>query len=426
MPLASTRSRTSSAAPISGIGLLVDPDLVRCLEGDRAHRGANRIARATGPAAGRQPGVEDPTGVFSPRWIWKRSERALGARRDGDPRLERELLLEVGRVDVLEGDVVAFDQLDEDLDELGVELFAGDAAQLDDRVVRGHRRAVGVAGGHHVVGVGDGDDPRELRDFLALEAARIAFAVDPLVVGEDDVGDRAVAVQRGDDAGALLRVALDQHPVLVGERHVGLEDAVGEDELADVVQQRGDVDELLFLFREAGAVGDRPRVAGDRRRVAGGHLVPQVERAQQGAQHADLEAGQLLAAHLELPGPLLGLQQGAEQVLEGDEDDAEQGDPGEADLDVDEGDPDGHQGRRELRGKQRDQHRADFLDEGAALQVVGVGADHQEVHRDARRRRRRRRGRRRPSSAVVIPVASMISWKATPTTSGKVDEGQRR
>ena len=44
----------------------------------------------------------------------------------------------------------------------GVELFAGDPAQLEDRVVRGHRRAVGVARGHHVVGVGDGDDPRQL------------------------------------------------------------------------------------------------------------------------------------------------------------------------------------------------------------------------------------------------------------------------
>ena len=233
---------------------------------------------------------------------------------------------------MLEGDVLALEQLDEDLDEAGVELLAGDPAQLLDRVVARHRRAVGVARGHHVVGVGDGDDPRQLRDVVACEAARVALAVDPLVVGEDDLGDRPVAVERGDDPGALLRVAADQHPVLVGERHVGLEDAVGKDELADVVQQRGDVDELLLLARVAGALGDRPRVAGDRGGVPGGHLVAQVERAQHRAQHPDLEAGQLLAAQLQLLGALLGEQQLPEQVLEGDQDDAEEGDRGDPDL----------------------------------------------------------------------------------------------
>ena len=216
---------------------------------------------------------------------------------------------------------------------------------------------------------------------VAVQAARVALAVDPLVVGEDDLGDRAVAVQRGDDAGALLGVAADQHPVLVGERHVRLEDAVGKDELADVVQQRGDVDQLLLLAREAGPLGDRPRVARHGGAVAGGHLVPQVERAQHRAQHPDLEAGQLLAAPLELVGALLGDEQGAEQVLEGDQDDAEEGDPGEPDLGVDEGDADGHQRRRELGGQQRDQHRADLRDEGAPLDVAGVAGDHHEVDR---------------------------------------------
>ena len=340
IPLASTLISASSAAAISGSGF----SSIRTSLG--AWKVTARIRART--VSLRQPDAE-PTGVLSPCWNPEAVRAAVfGAGGDRDPRLERELLLEVRGVDVLEGDVVAFDQLDEDLDEFGVELLAGDPAQLDDRVVRGHRRPVGVARGHHVVGVGDRDDPRQLRDLLALEAARIALAVDPLVVGEDDLRDRPVTVERGDHPRALLRVALDQHPVLVGERHVRLQDPVGEDELADVVEQRRDVDELLFLLREAGALGDRPRVAGDGGRVARGHLVPEVERAQQGAQHADLEAGQLLAAHLELAGALLGLQQGAEQVLEGDEDDAEQGDSGEADLEVDEGDPDGHQGRREL------------------------------------------------------------------------------
>src|SRR3954454_18619858 len=49
---------------------------------------------------------------------------ALGAGGLGDPGLERQLLLEVGRLAVLEGDVLAFEQLDEHLDVAGVELFA--------------------------------------------------------------------------------------------------------------------------------------------------------------------------------------------------------------------------------------------------------------------------------------------------------------
>ena len=348
IPLASTRTSASSAAPTSGSGF----------SSTRTSPGAWKVTARIGAEPYRRP-RRQAAQTLTPA-TWKRlaspSGLAVSAIRDSSassfsksaasPCWKETSLPSSSSMKIST--------------KRGVELFAGDPAQLDDRVVAGHRRAVGVARGHHVVGVGDGDDPRQLGDFVALEAARIAFAVDPLVVGEDDLRDRAVAVERGDDAGALLRVALDQHPVLVGERHVGLEDPVGEDELADVVQQRGDVDELLLLAREAGPLGDRPRVARHRGGVAGGHLVPQVERAQQRAQHPDLEAGQLLAAHLQLLGPLLGQEQGAEQVLEGDQDDAEEGDAGEADLDVDEGDADGHQRRRELRGKQRDQHRAEL------------------------------------------------------------------
>src|SRR6476659_8687052 len=79
-----------------------------------------------------------------------------GAGRLGDPCFQRQLALEVGLLTVAEGDVLVLEQLDEDLDETGVELLAGDAPQLLDRLVAGGRRAVGVARGHHVVGIGDG------------------------------------------------------------------------------------------------------------------------------------------------------------------------------------------------------------------------------------------------------------------------------
>ena len=88
---------------------------------------------------------------------------------------------------------------------------------------------------------------------------------------------RSVAVKGGDDAGTLLGMAANQHPVLVGQRNVGLEDAIGKDELADVVQQRCNMDQLLLLARVAGPLRDRTGVARHRGAVAGGHLVAQVQ-----------------------------------------------------------------------------------------------------------------------------------------------------
>ena len=105
----------------------------------------------------------------------------------------------------------------EGLDDLRVELGAGDAAQLGERGLGADRAPVGVARGHHVVGVGDGDDARAERDVLARDAGGVAAAGELLVVVQDDLGDRAVALDALDELGALLGVELDQLPFVVGE-----------------------------------------------------------------------------------------------------------------------------------------------------------------------------------------------------------------
>src|SRR5664279_6007982 len=138
MPLASTRTRASSAAVISGSGFSSTRTSLA------AWKVTARIGRReryrSAPGQPRKTGSADRGALFGLEAVG-----AFGrACRLGNPRLQRELLLEVGGLGMLEGDVFGFHQLDEDLHELGVELFAGDAAQLDDRVLGGHRRAVGV------------------------------------------------------------------------------------------------------------------------------------------------------------------------------------------------------------------------------------------------------------------------------------------
>src|SRR5690242_5094859 len=117
MPLASTWISASPAAGGPGSGF--SSTLTRLGAWKVTARiGANAIAAPLSPAAsGGDLGAEAVAAALGPGGL-------------GHPRLQRELLLEVGGLGVLEGDVLAFEQLDEDLDELRVELLAGDAAQL--------------------------------------------------------------------------------------------------------------------------------------------------------------------------------------------------------------------------------------------------------------------------------------------------------
>ena len=87
------------------------------------------------------------------------------------------------------------------------------------------------------------------RDLLAGQPARVAAAVPALVVGVHDLGHRPVAVDPAHDPRAVLGVALDHLPLLVGQPRVGQQDRVREGELADVVQQPGGVHELLLAPR---------------------------------------------------------------------------------------------------------------------------------------------------------------------------------
>ena len=107
-----------------------------------------------------------------------------------------------------------------------------------------------MSGNEDVISVSDRNDPGQLGYLVTAEAPGVALAIDPLVMGEDYLGDRPVAVEGGDDPCTLLGVTLDQLPIALREWLVGLEDPVGEDELADVMQESGKLNQILIALGE--------------------------------------------------------------------------------------------------------------------------------------------------------------------------------
>src|SRR4051794_5442643 len=174
---------------------------------------------------------------FTPRWwatrscsAWpcgwrsapRRRDRRLGVRQRGDParlvRAAREHALERG-------------------DAGGVERRPALLAQEPKRAVLAPGRAVDAVGDERVVDVADGQDPRRKADLVTVQAARIAAAVEPLVMVEHELEHLAVeGAEVGEQARAVLGVALDRRELLVGQRARLAEDPGRRAQLAHVVQ----------------------------------------------------------------------------------------------------------------------------------------------------------------------------------------------
>src|SRR5258706_6053181 len=166
------------------------------------------------------------------------------------------------------------DQLHERIAELGIELRPRAALDLADRHLVAERPAIRAIRRHRVVRVGDRDDASDERDVLALEAAWIAAAVEPLVMAPAAVDEAVQAWHRLEDALALLRV-LAKHRDFFGRELAGLvEHVVADTDLADVVHdarlhdtpdlrigQRQPSPEDLRVHRDAFAVAARVHVA---------------------------------------------------------------------------------------------------------------------------------------------------------------------
>jgi hypothetical protein len=106
-----------------------------------------------------------------------------------------------------------FGEADEGVDDAWVELGAGTAPELGERLVFGQRPPVGPEADHRVEGVAAEDDPCAGRDLLACQAVRVAVAVPALVAGADEEGDVAERSRAAENLCTDERVAGDELPV---------------------------------------------------------------------------------------------------------------------------------------------------------------------------------------------------------------------
>src|ERR671923_108248 len=173
-------------------------------------------------------------------------------------------------------------------DDERAELRAGVGPDLRHRLDEPAGAAVRAIGGQRVERVRDEDDSRGERNRLAGEAVGVAAAVHSLVARPRDLEDDRREPDAAEDVLRDDGVAPHHLPFLVGQRAGLVEDRLGDADLADVVEQRADLDRVEIradvaetareLHRDRGnplgvlAGGavlrlDAPRERGDRREV---------------------------------------------------------------------------------------------------------------------------------------------------------------
>lgn len=137
----------------------------------------------------------------------------------------------------------------EAVDDVGIELGAGVAADFLERVLDGQGRLVAAIRSDGIERIGDRQDASEERDVRSRPTVRIAIAVEPFVVAEHRLGDLGMheSVNHPETElgvttnlvplGALERTRLEEH---------GLVDV----DLADVMKRASDAETTEALLAE--------------------------------------------------------------------------------------------------------------------------------------------------------------------------------
>src|SRR4029450_9788856 len=133
--------------------------------------------------------------------------------------------------------------------------------------------AIGTVGRHCVVRVADEDDARLNRDFLAVKAVGIALPVVALVAVPDDRPYVLETVDGRDDPLAELGMRLDELALLWSQRARLGQDRPMDPHLAEVVEERAQLEPLDRPAVETEPFADLEREVGDPACMGRGVLV---------------------------------------------------------------------------------------------------------------------------------------------------------
>ena len=181
-----------------------------------------------------------------------------------------------------------------------------------------HRLLVRAGRGHHVVGVGDGDDPSGQGDLVAGQAQRVSLAVVALVVLGRRLGPLTEPrPQRLDQLVCHRGVIPQNHPFLLRRFPRLVEDLRWHRQLADVVHQAGPVEQLevtavqAHLLADHRGVGPNPFGMAPREPVVGverGGQADELLRRLLGGGGAERARFDLTLELTDGPGPYRGLE----------------------------------------------------------------------------------------------------------------------
>jgi len=123
----------------------------------------------------------------------------------------------------------------ESKDDLGVELAPNSLSKPHAGDSTRHRVAIRPVGGHGVIGIRDGDDPREKRNVVSSKTVWISLAINSFVMMADDGCDFSVVIDLRENALSNLRVLFHLPSLSERERTRLLEQAGREPDLSHVV-----------------------------------------------------------------------------------------------------------------------------------------------------------------------------------------------
>ena len=156
------------------------------------------------------------------------------------------------------------DRLHELLHERPVEGGVGPLIETHQRILRSHRLRIGTVGDQRREAVGNTGDPAPQRDLGALEAARVAAAIEALVMLGDAGAHLGCERQAGLERLESQPDMVLRDPVLDRGQHAGLvEQRARHARLADIGKQADQPECFDHLARQAEAAADGDHVERD-------------------------------------------------------------------------------------------------------------------------------------------------------------------